>query len=102
MPARVSRGFLKLVDGATLRDFRIEAYGDADEAGPIVRGVGNLIAGTIVTGAGRGLDLVGTVAAVDYRSATKIALHVDGDGAPRPFCRSDPSLNFGSRMCEHV
>lgn len=43
MPRNVHRGFVKLVGGASLRDFRVHGYGDGDEAGPIVRGNGSLL-----------------------------------------------------------
>ena len=79
MPAHARRGFVKLVGGASLRDFRIHGYGDGDEAGPIVRGSGNLEGGTIVTGAGGGLELDGDVVAIDYRSANVITLNVNGN-----------------------
>lgn len=79
MPADAKRGFVKLVAGASLRDFRIHGYGDADEAGPIVRGSGSLLGGTIVTGAGGGLELEGDVVAVDYRSGNAITLTVNGN-----------------------
>jgi hypothetical protein len=89
MPAHAMRGFVKLVDGASLRDFRIHGYGDGDEGGPVVRGAGSLAAGTIVTGAGGGLDLVGDVAAVDYRSANSIRLAVDGNVERSSFRQGD-------------
>ena len=101
MPAHAQRGFVKLTAGASLRDFRIHGYGDGDEAGPIVRGNGSLLGnphhfssislshlrltqtssagGTIVTGAGGGLELDGNVVAVDYRSANAITLTVNGN-----------------------
>ena len=101
MPAHPLRGFLKLVGGATLRDFRIHAYGDGDEGGPIVRGQGNLVGGTIVTGAGRGLDVVGDVSAVDYRSANKISVKVLGSVLRSSFRSGSPQqtdLNVSGTM----
>lgn len=89
MPAHAARGFIKLVDGASLRDFRIHGYGDGDEGGPVVRGRGSLVGGTIVTGAGGGLQLVGDVTGVDYRSANKITLEVNGSVLRSSFRQGD-------------
>ena len=89
MPAHVKRGFVKLVDGASLTDFRIHGYGDGDEGGPVVRGTGSLAAGTIVTGAGGGLQLVGDAVGVDYRSANKITLQVNGSVLRSSFHQGD-------------
>lgn len=89
MPANARRGFVKLVGSASLRDFRIHGYGDGDEAGPVVRGSGSLLGGTIVTGSGGGIELQGDVVAVDYRSANAITLTVDGNVERSSFQQGD-------------
>ena len=72
-PANADRGFLRLVstsdDGmAQLKNFRIHAYSDGDEVGPIIRGTGDVASGTIVSGAGGGIVLNGTISGVELRS----------------------------------
>ena len=89
MPANAHRGFVRLVGGASLRDFRIHGYGDGDEAGPVVRGSGSLLGGTIVTGSGGGIELQGDVIAVDYRSANTITLKVNGNVESSSFKQAD-------------
>ena len=88
---------LQFADGAHLRSFRLHAYGDADEACPIVR-QGSLTAGTIITNAGRGIQMEGTILGLDYRSSAPLNVVVQGDVrdiADRPI---NQALNVSGTM----
>ena len=83
---------LNAMDAAML-DALMQAVTQAEED--------DAIRAVVVTGAGRGLDLVGDVSAVDYRSANKISVQVEGSVLRSSFRSGSPQqmdLNVSGTM----
>jgi len=115
-PSQQDRGFLRLADGGEgtqnrtmLNNFRIHAYSDGDELGEIVRGRGDLAAGTIISAGGKGIKLDGSMNGVELRTSNQAVLSVTGDcydvalhgGSHKSKSHplgENPSISCGGRM----